>query len=64
MKRIELPSPQDMTAVERVDEITHILAGVLIRTFSNIAPASAEVGLAFLPEQSVHANPVQEKRLK
>lgn len=63
MKRIELPSPQELTPLERVDEITEIIAGTLIRIIGNGAPTTPEVGLAFIPEQSVHANPVQERRV-
>ncbi len=63
MKRIELVSPCEISAVERVEEITKILANAILRSHEEIKPPNNKVGLDILPEQSVHTNPDQQREL-
>lgn len=57
MKNFELASPAAMPASARAAEITAILAAVIVRTQQDQAGQQRQVGLGFLPGQSVHTTP-------
>jgi hypothetical protein len=63
MNNLELASPSAMSAGARAGEITCILAAAIIRTLATEEPKHREVGLGFLPNQSVHTTPYQQEKL-
>jgi hypothetical protein len=63
MKNIKLASPADMSPSARAGEITAILAAAIVRTLVTNEPHQPQVGLGFLPEQSVHTTPYQQEKL-
>ncbi len=63
MKNIALASPSQMSAAERAAEITAILATAVVRNALAAGAREAEIGVGFLPEQSVHTTPYREERL-
>lgn len=62
MKNVELAPPSEMTASARAGEITAILAAAIVRTLIPDEPKQREVGLGFLPGQSVHTPPFQQEK--
>lgn len=64
MKTLELPSPDEMPAVERAGEIATILATAIVRTLVPATLPKSAVGLGFLPDQRVHTTPYQQETLR
>jgi hypothetical protein len=63
MKNLKLASPTEMSASARAGEITAILASAIVRASVAETPIQSEVGLGFLPSQSVHTTPYQPQKL-
>jgi len=63
MNNIEINPSSEISASTRAAEITTILAAAIVRTQLVQAAQQREVGLGFLPDQSVHTTPYPEKRL-
>ena len=57
MNDILFAPPAEMSTNARVAEITAILAAAVIRNTVAKRPRQSEVGLGFLPGQSVHTTP-------
>ena len=57
MNNIEIASDVEMSACARAAEITTIIATAIIRSTVAQKPIEREVGLGFLPDQSVHTTP-------
>lgn len=63
MKNIELASPSEISPAARAGEITAILAAAIVRGHLTEGQKQREVGLGFMPGQSVHTTPYQQEKL-
>lgn len=61
MKNIALTSPDQIAARDRAAEIAAILAAAIVRSQCPTDVADTDVGLGFLPGQSVHTTPSQQE---
>lgn len=68
MKIIKLIPPEQMSALQRAAEITTILTAAVMRTHASGQSATEgkqrQIGLGFVPKQSVHTNPYQPRSSK
>lgn len=61
MNNTALPDADLLSARERAAEIVAILAAVILREQCPTVPADTDLGLGFVPGQSVHATPSQRE---
>lgn len=63
MQILELPQPDQMSALERAIEITAILATATVRSQIGDAQNKNNFKLGFPPKERVHTTPYQTEKL-
>jgi hypothetical protein len=62
MKNIELAHPCAMSPAARATELTFILVAAITRCYLANKEKESQIGLGFVPGQSVHTNPYQQEK--